>query len=73
MSLDTAIIDIGSSVFEMAQMYVALSRVRTRQGLYLIDFDPSKLVADKKVIKEYERLSEKHLVIHTLILIISLL
>ena len=36
--------------------YVALSRVRTLQGLYLSSLDPSKIQAYDRVIDEYERL-----------------
>lgn len=51
-SLDIAEIDIGSDVFECGQTYVALSRVRSLEGLYLRSFDVQKIKI-KKVVKEF--------------------
>lgn len=48
-TLDCAIIDIGYSVFENHMVYVALSRVRCLDGLYLKAFQPSKIKVDNKV------------------------
>ena len=42
-SLDLAEIDCGRDVFEYNQTYVALSRVRNEEGLYLTQFDISKV------------------------------
>ncbi|XP_070528302.1 ATP-dependent DNA helicase pif1-like [Cardiocondyla obscurior] len=56
LSLQTAVIDIGNSIFNYGQSYVALSRVTTVEGLNLINFDPSKVTADEKAIDEYNRL-----------------
>jgi ATP-dependent DNA helicase PIF1 len=53
MSVDSAIINVGSSVFDFAQTYVALSRVKSLDGLYLIHFDPSRIRADPIVIDYY--------------------
>jgi ATP-dependent DNA helicase PIF1 len=39
-SLDSAFIDIGSSTFEYGQAYVALSRVRNLNSLFVYEFDP---------------------------------
>jgi ATP-dependent DNA helicase PIF1 len=52
MSLDSAIIDIGSGIFEKGQSYVALSRVKSLDGIYLINFDHNKIMTNSKV-KEY--------------------
>ena len=51
-SLDAAEIDIGSDIFECGQSYVALSRVKSLDGLYLTSFDVSKIKINKKV-KEF--------------------
>ena len=48
-SLDFARVDVGSSIFECGQIYVALSRVRSLSGLYLTNFDPAKIHANPKV------------------------
>jgi len=42
-TLDCALIDIGSSTFEYGQAYVALSRVRSLEGLYVWKLDPRKI------------------------------
>jgi ATP-dependent DNA helicase PIF1 len=53
-SLDEAMINIGSSVFEYGQTYVALSRVRTHEGLYIKSLDISRIKANPKVIEFYK-------------------
>jgi ATP-dependent DNA helicase PIF1 len=54
-TLDQIEVDIGSSVFEFGQTYVALSRVKTLEGLYLANFDPLKIRANPKVKRFYLR------------------
>lgn len=48
-SLDMAQIDAGSNIFECGQTYVALSRIKSLQGLYLTAFNPQKIKVNKKV------------------------
>lgn len=55
-SLDEAMINIGSSVFEYGQTYVALSRVRSQEGLYIKSLDISRIKANPKVIEFYKSL-----------------
>ena len=55
-TLDCAAIDIGQTVFEYGQTYVALSRVRTLDGLYLLNFNASKIRANPKVVSFYKLL-----------------
>lgn len=55
-TLDCAAIDIGQTVFEYGQTYVALSRVRTLDGLYLLNFNASKIRANPKVVAFYKSL-----------------
>lgn len=57
-SLDSAIMDLGNNIFEAGQIYVALSRVRSLQGLYLINFNPNLITTNKKVIKFYKSIPE---------------
>ena len=56
-SLDTAEIDVGNNVFACGQTYVALSRVKSLDGLYLKSFDVQRIQIDKKVRTYYEGLS----------------
>jgi ATP-dependent DNA helicase PIF1 len=51
-TLDIAEIDVGNNVFECGQTYVALSRVKSLEGLYLTAFNYQKVYTNKKV-KEY--------------------
>lgn len=55
-TLDNAEIDIGSNIFECGQSYVALSRLRSLDGLYLKSFDVNKIKINKKVKTYYEAL-----------------
>ncbi len=55
-TLDQALIDIGKQVFECGQTYVALSRVKSLEGLYLKDFDYNKIKVNNKVKLFYEKL-----------------
>jgi len=50
-------IDIGSSVFEFGQTYVALSRIQSLDGLYLSSFHPNRIKANPKVVEFYETLA----------------
>ena len=52
-SLDMAQIDAGSNIFECGQTYVALSRVKSLDGLYLTAFNPQKIKVNKKVQEFY--------------------
>jgi len=58
-TLDAAEIDIGSDIFECGQTYVALSRVKSLNGLYLSSFDVSKIKINKKAKDYYEMLDKE--------------
>ncbi len=58
-TLDAALVDIGSSTFEWGQAYVALSRVRSLEGLYVWKLDPRKIRAHPAVVAFYEELVAK--------------
>jgi ATP-dependent DNA helicase PIF1 len=53
-TLKLAEMDLGRSVFEYGQTYVALSRVQSLDGLFLTSFDPNKIKANPKVVSFYE-------------------
>jgi ATP-dependent DNA helicase PIF1 len=52
-TLDSALIDIGPNTFEYGQAYVALSRVRSLEGLYIHDFTPGAFSLHPKVAAFY--------------------
>jgi len=53
-TLNMADMDIGKSVFEYGQTYVALSRIRSLDGLYLSEFLPQRIKANPTVVALYE-------------------
>ncbi len=53
-TLDCALVDIGPSVFEYGQAYVALSRVRNLEGLYIFDICPRAFRAHPLVKSFYD-------------------
>jgi ATP-dependent DNA helicase PIF1 len=52
-TLEHAEIDCGMNIFEYGQTYVALSRIKNLDGLYLSNFNPIKIKANPKVIQFY--------------------
>lgn len=55
-TLDSALIDIGDNIFEKGQAYVALSRVKSLDSLYIHSIEPSAIQAHPSVVKYYETL-----------------
>jgi ATP-dependent DNA helicase PIF1 len=55
-TLDMADMDLGKSVFEYGQSYVALSRIKSLNGLYLSEFHPHRIKANPLVKAFYDRL-----------------
>lgn len=55
-TLELAEIDIGNGIFECGQSYVALSRVKNIEGLYLTSFNPAKIKINRKVQEYYKSL-----------------
>ena len=53
-TLDYVAVDAGINVFSEGQTYVALSRVKTLEGLTLISFDPDSIEANQKVLDFYK-------------------
>jgi ATP-dependent DNA helicase PIF1 len=61
-TLEIAEIDAGSGIFECGQTYVALSRVKSLEGLYLTSFDASRVKINVKVQQFYGLLKEQEVV-----------
>lgn len=55
-SLDLAEIDVGECVFECGQTYVALSRVRSLQGLRIVSLDTKRILIHPLVKEFYQKL-----------------
>ena len=60
LSLKHAVVKAGNSIFSCGQIYVALSRVTTLNGLHLINYDPSSVKANELAIIEYNRLRTQY-------------
>lgn len=58
-TLESAEIDVGASVFECGQSYVALSRIKSLSGLYLTSFDPRSIYVNPAVRTFYDRLAQQ--------------
>jgi len=57
-TLPTAEMDLGNTIFEYGQTYVALSRIQSLSGLYLSAFQSSKIKANPKIKEFYRNLPE---------------
>lgn len=57
-TLTNAEIDIGNRIFEYGQSYVALSRVKSLDGLYLSEFNPERIGANPIVIEFYKKIEK---------------
>ena len=57
-TLELARIDAGNNIFESGQTYVALSRVKSLNGLFLTAFNPHKIRVNKKVQQYYQNIDK---------------
>ncbi len=58
-TLDFAQIDLRRNIFMFGQMYVALSRVRNLNGLYLLGLNVNSLLVNNKVLSYYNNLQQR--------------
>ena len=58
LSIEKALIDIGNNIFECGQTYVALSRVKSLNGLYLKSINLKKIRAHPLVVEFYKHLQK---------------
>jgi ATP-dependent DNA helicase PIF1 len=56
-TLERCIIDIGSGVFEAGQSYVALSRIKSLEGMSIMSYDVTKIMVNKRVKAFYGELN----------------
>ncbi len=60
-SIDHAVVDLGSDVFSVGQAYVAMSRVRTLNGLCITKLRPEKLrMVSEAAGREYQFMGLLH-------------
>lgn len=59
-TLDFVVCDLGPDVFLAGQAYVALSRVKSRDGLFLSNFLPTSIMADKVALDFINKLQQQH-------------
>jgi ATP-dependent DNA helicase PIF1 len=57
-TLSLAEMNLGQSIFEFGQTYVALSRIQSLDGLYLSEFNPSRIKAHPKVNEFYKTIDD---------------
>ena len=62
-TLDYAIIDIGPSIFAPSMAYVALSRVKTLQGLFISSFSPEKIFCSESALSFEKKMNEEKVLI----------
>lgn len=58
LTIDCGIVNCGDSIFSPGQAYVALSRVRSLEGLYLESLKPEKIYPNKKALKFEEEMKK---------------
>lgn len=59
LTITHANVDVGKSIFECGQTYVALSRLKSLDGLYLSSFDHTKIKINTKAQNYYKMLKER--------------
>ena len=57
LSLNGVVLDLGDTIFEPGMAYVALSRARKLENVFILDFVPNSLCCANLAIVEYNRLA----------------
>ena len=65
-TLDYAICDLGPSVFAAGQAYVALSRVRSADGLLVSDLYPKNIIADQRALDYVAKIEKESRAYHAI-------
>ena len=60
LSLDSALMDLSNKVFVPGMAYVALSHVRTLDGVHLIGFNKASVIVSGDSLQEVNRLRKQH-------------
>ena len=60
LSLDCAIVDLSDKIFADGMAYVAISRLRTLEGLHLVSFDPAFIRVNVRCLEEINRLRKAY-------------
>ena len=60
LSLNSALMDLSQKVFAPGMAYVALSRVRTLEGVHLINFSKESVIVSKESLHEVNRLRQEY-------------
>ena len=55
-TLDRIVVTMGKQTFRAGQAYVAFSRVRTLDGLFIVKFNPASIITSPSVTQEMDRL-----------------
>ena len=61
LTMDQIVVDMKDATFDAGQAYVAFSRVKTLEGLFLKNFKPANIRVNADVVTEMERLSTQSL------------
>jgi ATP-dependent DNA helicase PIF1 len=61
LTMDQIVVDMVDKVFDAGQAYVAFSRVKTLEGLFIKNFKPANIKVNVDVVSEMKRLSNQSL------------